>query len=614
MAQVFISYKAEEAREAESVKQVLETNGISCWLAPASIPGGSNYAREIPKAIHDCKVFVLLLSEKAQSSKWVPRELDQAVNENKVIMPFMLENCSLQDDFNFYLSNVQRYKAYENKSATLKKMVMEINAILALEWKENDVQSEASQATTQIQTARKTDDTIGCETQTGQNETEKKRQKKQLSKRARLLLKVTLSVVLALVSVMAILTGYVINRFTICGQFQFGNVQEDYIELEGKIISHSDAKKICNLSFHRLYLNHCKAEPEDMVLILNQTRCCEYFLTDCGLTDEILAAVHWEDHHSIDDLDIEYNEITSLQPLQPLKESLINLYADYNHIKSLAGLKGFHKLEILYIDHNEITDFAGLEECSNLKRLSAKAEKLVSTRGLRSDSLEQIDVSENQLKEIDFVTAAKSRLTSLLAQNNELSDISVLSTCQELRNLNIENNHISSLESLASCQRLVTLSANKNRLTDLKGLNSQKLTVIELADNQITNADALAKLKSIDKKHIYINLVGNPLQSMRLAKGIDYHLFLFNTEITDFSFLKEAGSVDLEITYQYEIDFYVMANYPIHSLVLADCPGEFKEDIKGLFEEMEWDDFIEKGCSPNEKSNFRVLEDIKRWA
>ena len=33
---VFISYKAEEFDEANWVKKTLETNGISCWMAPMS--------------------------------------------------------------------------------------------------------------------------------------------------------------------------------------------------------------------------------------------------------------------------------------------------------------------------------------------------------------------------------------------------------------------------------------------------------------------------------------------------------------------------------------------------------------------------------------------------
>ena len=130
MKDVFISYKAEELEEASWVRSVLESNGISCWMAPKSIPGGSSYAAEIPQAIRGAKVFVLILSERSQGSQWVSRELDTALNQGKVVMPFMLENCALRDDFNFYLTNVQRYAAYENKAAAMEKMVREIRALL----------------------------------------------------------------------------------------------------------------------------------------------------------------------------------------------------------------------------------------------------------------------------------------------------------------------------------------------------------------------------------------------------------------------------------------------------------------------------------------------------
>ena len=128
---VFISYKAEEYDEAVNVKKRLEKEGISCWLAPGSIPGGSSYAVQIPKAIRECTAFVLILSKKAQESKWVPRELDQAINGGKTVLPFMIENCPLNDEFSFYLANVQRYNAWEDRNEAFDGMIREIRALLA---------------------------------------------------------------------------------------------------------------------------------------------------------------------------------------------------------------------------------------------------------------------------------------------------------------------------------------------------------------------------------------------------------------------------------------------------------------------------------------------------
>ena len=66
---VFISYKAEEYSEACWVKDRLEQAGILCWMAPSSIPGGSNYAMQIPRAIRECSAFVVIVSAKSQESQ-----------------------------------------------------------------------------------------------------------------------------------------------------------------------------------------------------------------------------------------------------------------------------------------------------------------------------------------------------------------------------------------------------------------------------------------------------------------------------------------------------------------------------------------------------------------
>lgn len=130
MKEVFISYSTLDSVSAETLRDVLETNGLSCWMAPRDIPGGSNYTKEIPIAIRNCSVFVLILSVNAQSSHWVLKELDSAVNAGKVILPFMLEDCILNDEFNFLLTGAQRYAAYQKKAEALETLIRRIRGIL----------------------------------------------------------------------------------------------------------------------------------------------------------------------------------------------------------------------------------------------------------------------------------------------------------------------------------------------------------------------------------------------------------------------------------------------------------------------------------------------------
>lgn len=131
MQDVFISYSSKEFGAAEAVRVTLEENGISCWMAPGSIPGGSNYTKEIPVAIRRCRVFVLILSEKSQASHWVLKELDAAVGHGKVVLPFMLENFTLSDEFSFLLSGTQWYSAYLDADKELENMVARIQSIIA---------------------------------------------------------------------------------------------------------------------------------------------------------------------------------------------------------------------------------------------------------------------------------------------------------------------------------------------------------------------------------------------------------------------------------------------------------------------------------------------------
>ena len=126
MKQVFISYKSEERKQAQSAMQYLERHNISCWMAPRDIPLGSNYAKEIPVALRQCDFFVLILSKKAQQSQWINREVSLAIGRNMEVLPLMLEPCELTDEYTYYLTNVQIYPLYEDKDRVMQEVVQRI--------------------------------------------------------------------------------------------------------------------------------------------------------------------------------------------------------------------------------------------------------------------------------------------------------------------------------------------------------------------------------------------------------------------------------------------------------------------------------------------------------
>jgi hypothetical protein len=127
---VFISYSSRDFEAAAQLKRVLETNGISCWMAPQSIPAGSDYANEIPKAIEAAGAFLLLLSDASQKSQWVPKELSIAISKPIVVVPFQIDNADICAAFNFYLTNSQRITAYNRVTDAYQELLHRLKNLL----------------------------------------------------------------------------------------------------------------------------------------------------------------------------------------------------------------------------------------------------------------------------------------------------------------------------------------------------------------------------------------------------------------------------------------------------------------------------------------------------
>lgn len=112
---VFISYSSRDRKDIDWAIELLSQLEIPYWRAPEMIPVGSNYAKEIPKAIRECDVFLLFVSRASQESIWVEKELDNAINRRKAVVPVRLDASPLNDVFHFYLNNVQTIPYFDDK-------------------------------------------------------------------------------------------------------------------------------------------------------------------------------------------------------------------------------------------------------------------------------------------------------------------------------------------------------------------------------------------------------------------------------------------------------------------------------------------------------------------
>lgn len=138
--QVFISYSRKDTDWADRIKATLESNGILCWMDREGINAGEKYTSKIIDAIKQCDIFLLVLSENAEASEWVPKELGKAIQYHKYIIPVKISHFEIRE-FELQLENIQIFEL-ENLSE-LQSQITLINTIKrVLQLKPTDSGSE----------------------------------------------------------------------------------------------------------------------------------------------------------------------------------------------------------------------------------------------------------------------------------------------------------------------------------------------------------------------------------------------------------------------------------------------------------------------------------------
>ena len=90
---------------------VLEQSGLRCWMAPRDMPTG-DWGVAIIDAINNCRVMVLILSSHSNMSKHVKREVERAVDKDKPIIPFRVENVPIAKSLEYFISSLQLSDAF----------------------------------------------------------------------------------------------------------------------------------------------------------------------------------------------------------------------------------------------------------------------------------------------------------------------------------------------------------------------------------------------------------------------------------------------------------------------------------------------------------------------
>ncbi len=105
--QIFLSHSSKDAEVAQKICGQLEKNGTKCFIAPRDIRPGKEYAEEIINGIDESAAVVLLMSEDANRSPHVLREVEHAVSGGTPILVYKLEDVVLSKSMEYFLMTHQ---------------------------------------------------------------------------------------------------------------------------------------------------------------------------------------------------------------------------------------------------------------------------------------------------------------------------------------------------------------------------------------------------------------------------------------------------------------------------------------------------------------------------
>lgn len=112
---VFISHSSVNSIQANEFCNAIESRGHECFIAPRNIRTGYEYAAEIINGIDSSDVVLLLLSNEANESPHVLREIERSISRRSPIVVYKLEDVVLNKSLEYFLMTPQWFDSTEKK-------------------------------------------------------------------------------------------------------------------------------------------------------------------------------------------------------------------------------------------------------------------------------------------------------------------------------------------------------------------------------------------------------------------------------------------------------------------------------------------------------------------
>jgi len=257
------------------------------------------------------------------------------------------------------------------------------------------------------------------------------------------------------------------------------------------------------------------------------------------------AVAELSELYALTNLSAAGNNISDIGPLAKLG-GLTMLNLNSNSISDLSPLSGLGMLRTLYLDANPIESFEPLYSLSSLTTLSLRnvsilPEQLTALSQALPNCAIHCETDTEDISEINFGGVSfDTQITEIDLSNLGITDISVLSSCRNLKTLNLSGNYISDISPLMDIPGLEWLNIENNRVSDLRPLMGiSSLKVINAQNNSIDSIAALGSLTELTELY----LAGNPIRDFSALSKLTglSTLGLENTGIDDEGLLCADG-------------------------------------------------------------------------
>ncbi|XP_027179757.1 uncharacterized protein LOC113778516 isoform X1 [Coffea eugenioides] len=223
-------------------------------------------------------------------------------------------------------------------------------------------------------------------------------------------------------------------------------------------------------------------------------------VTNLTLTQKALSDVSClGDFKSLERLDLGFNNLTSVEALGKCV-NLKWLSVVQNKLQSLKGIEGLTKLTVLNAGKNKLKTMDDVRSLVSMRALILNDNEISSISKLdQMKELNTLVLSRNPVSKIGDSLVKTKSLTKLSLSNCRLQTIgSSLTSCTELKELRLAHNEIKTLPvELSHNSKLQNLDVGNNLITnwsDLKVLSSlANLRNLNLQGNPISEKETLAK-------------------------------------------------------------------------------------------------------------------------